>query len=127
MCAFFGLNMLSGLATQQSYIKSKHVIALIGEGLISFGTFPQNQVLWTAKDLLIFSLMGFGGGILGATFNAINKKLTIYRFRYMHKLVVISYLNSLRTYLILPRHVSIVAIIHSKGLLLIQRLSKSPT
>ena len=88
MCAFFGLNMLSGMAiskTQQEDLETKHVITLIGEGLISFGTFPQDRILWTAKDLLIFSLMGFGGGILGATFNALNRKLTIYRFKFMQK------------------------------------------
>ncbi|KAI6660374.1 Chloride transport protein [Oopsacas minuta] len=96
MCAFFGLNMLSGLAisdTQKDVLSTKHVITLIGEGLISFGTFPQNQNLWTAKDLLIFSLMGFGGGILGATFNALNKKLTIYRFKFMHRFVILSFVN----------------------------------
>ena len=88
MCAFFGLNMLSGLAIssqKRDDLSNNHVITLIGEGLVSFGTFPQNQNLWTAKDLIVFILMGFGGGILGATFNALNKKLTIYRFKFMHR------------------------------------------
>ena len=91
MCAFFGLNMLSGLAIsnqKQDDLSNNHVITLIGEGLVSFGTFPQNKNLWTAKDLIVFILMGFGGGILGATFNALNKKLTIYRFKFMHRFVL---------------------------------------
>ena len=70
---------------QDGDFENNKVIPLIGEGLISFGTFPQDKILWTARDLLIFSLIGFGGGILGATFNALNKKLTIYRFKFMHK------------------------------------------
>lgn len=37
--------------------------------------------LWNAVDLLIFIVMGFFGGLLGALFNFINKHLTIWRMK----------------------------------------------
>ena len=46
--------------------------------------------LWNAVDLLIFIVMGFFGGLLGALFNLINKYLTIYRMKHVntkHKIV----------------------------------------
>lgn len=40
--------------------------------------------LWTIVDLAFFILMGVGGGLLGATFNCINKRLAKYRMRNIH-------------------------------------------
>ncbi|XP_026548410.1 chloride transport protein 6-like, partial [Notechis scutatus] len=40
--------------------------------------------LWTIVDLGFFILMGVGGGLLGATFNCINKRLAKYRMRNVH-------------------------------------------
>ena len=41
--------------------------------------------LWNAIDLLIFIVMGFIGGLLGALFNFINKHLTVYRMKHVNK------------------------------------------
>nr|CAB3231581.1 chloride transport protein 6-like [Phallusia mammillata] len=59
-------------------------------GLLTFGVFqcpPDNTKchLWTAKDLLLFIVMGFGGGIFGLIFNAINTKITVFRLHYLAK------------------------------------------
>lgn len=40
--------------------------------------------LWTAVDLAFFVLMGVAGGLLGAFFNCINKRLAKYRMRHVH-------------------------------------------
>ncbi|XP_076820121.1 H(+)/Cl(-) exchange transporter 6-like [Clavelina lepadiformis] len=64
-------------------------------GLLTFGLFqcpPDNKKchLWTAGDLLIFILIGCGGGFFGMVFNFINTKLTLFRLKYivkMHKFV----------------------------------------
>lgn len=40
--------------------------------------------LWTAVDLGFFILMGIVGGLLGATFNCLNKRLAKYRMRNVH-------------------------------------------
>ncbi|KAJ8321226.1 hypothetical protein KUTeg_001220 [Tegillarca granosa] len=55
-------------------------------GLINFGVFKyQGQHLWNAMDLLVFLAIGFLGGIFGAAFNAINKRLTIHRMSHVNK------------------------------------------
>ncbi|XP_033642200.1 chloride transport protein 6-like [Asterias rubens] len=84
MCATFTLNfMLSGLDYQQWG-------ALDQTGLIDFGLFDRCDAddkgscnLWTALDLLVFIVMGFFGGLLGALFNYLNTKLTIYRMKHL--------------------------------------------
>ncbi|XP_039210953.1 chloride transport protein 6 [Crotalus tigris] len=58
-------------------------------GLLNFGEFkcPESNKkchLWTVVDLGFFILMGVGGGLLGATFNCINKRLAKYRMRNVH-------------------------------------------
>lgn len=40
--------------------------------------------LWTAMDLGFFIVMGVIGGLLGATFNCLNKRLAKYRMRNVH-------------------------------------------
>ncbi|XP_032631294.1 H(+)/Cl(-) exchange transporter 6 isoform X4 [Chelonoidis abingdonii] len=40
--------------------------------------------LWTAMDLGFFIMMGIVGGLLGATFNCLNKRLAKYRMRNVH-------------------------------------------
>ncbi|KAM3824064.1 H(+)/Cl(-) exchange transporter 6 [Vipera latastei] len=70
-------------------------------GLLSFGEFkcPESNKkchLWTIVDLAFFILMGVGGGLLGATFNCINKRLAKYRMRNIHpKPKVVRVLESL--------------------------------
>ncbi|XP_072047747.1 H(+)/Cl(-) exchange transporter 6-like [Amphiura filiformis] len=85
MSATFCLNfMLSGLVHNKWG-------ALDQPGLINFGIFtcPESNTdstcnLWTAYDLLLFIVMGLGGGLLGALFNFINSHLTVYRYRHVN-------------------------------------------
>lgn len=44
----------------------------------------KNCHLWTAMDLAFFVLMGVVGGLLGALFNCMNRKLAKYRIRHIH-------------------------------------------
>uniref|UniRef100_A0AAY5KF55 Chloride channel protein n=1 Tax=Esox lucius TaxID=8010 RepID=A0AAY5KF55_ESOLU len=58
-------------------------------GLLNFGEFKcldgdKKCHLWTVVDLAFFVLMGVVGGLLGALFNFINKKLAKYRMRHVH-------------------------------------------
>ncbi|XP_060132245.1 H(+)/Cl(-) exchange transporter 6 isoform X2 [Zootoca vivipara] len=68
-------------------------------GLLNFGEFkcPESDKkchLWTAVDLGFFILMGILGGLLGATFNCINKRLAKYRMRNVHpKPKLVSYIG----------------------------------
>ncbi|XP_062396516.1 H(+)/Cl(-) exchange transporter 6 isoform X2 [Sardina pilchardus] len=70
-------------------------------GLLNFGEFkcPDGDKachLWTAVDLAFFVLMGIVGGLLGALFNCINKRLAKYRMRNVHpKAKVVRVLESL--------------------------------
>ncbi|MBN3317962.1 CLCN6 protein, partial [Atractosteus spatula] len=58
-------------------------------GLLNFGEFKCSDGnkkchLWTAVDLAFFVVMGIGGGLLGALFNCMNKRLAKYRMRNVH-------------------------------------------
>ncbi|XP_036727648.1 chloride transport protein 6 isoform X1 [Balaenoptera musculus] len=58
-------------------------------GLLNFGEFKCSDSdkkchLWTAMDLGFFVVMGVVGGLLGATFNCLNKRLAKYRMRNVH-------------------------------------------
>uniref|UniRef100_A0A8C5QHZ0 Chloride channel protein n=1 Tax=Leptobrachium leishanense TaxID=445787 RepID=A0A8C5QHZ0_9ANUR len=58
-------------------------------GLLNFGEFKcldsdKKCHLWTVVDLAFFILMGVVGGLLGATFNCLNKRLAKYRMRNVH-------------------------------------------
>ncbi|XP_061113542.1 H(+)/Cl(-) exchange transporter 6 [Conger conger] len=58
-------------------------------GLLNFGEFkcPDGDKrchLWTARDLCFFVLMGIMGGLLGAFFNCVNKRLSKYRMKNVH-------------------------------------------
>ncbi|KAG9332823.1 hypothetical protein JZ751_014922, partial [Albula glossodonta] len=58
-------------------------------GLLNFGEFKcqdgdKKCHLWTAVDLAFFVMMGIVGGLLGALFNCINKRLAKYRMRNVH-------------------------------------------
>ncbi|XP_057182845.1 H(+)/Cl(-) exchange transporter 6 isoform X4 [Triplophysa rosa] len=58
-------------------------------GLLNFGEFKcldgdKTCHLWTAVDLAFFVLMGVAGGLLGALFNCINKRLAKYRMKNVH-------------------------------------------
>uniref|UniRef100_G1SSS4 Chloride channel protein n=1 Tax=Oryctolagus cuniculus TaxID=9986 RepID=G1SSS4_RABIT len=58
-------------------------------GLLNFGEFKCSDSdkkchLWTAMDMGFFVVMGVIGGLLGATFNCLNKRLAKYRMRNVH-------------------------------------------
>lgn len=62
--------------------------------IVNFSTYIYDTCthrLYHYKDLGIFSIMGMVGGILGATFNQLNRYLTIFRLKYIitsrHKIV----------------------------------------
>uniref|UniRef100_A0A2K5CF22 Chloride channel protein n=1 Tax=Aotus nancymaae TaxID=37293 RepID=A0A2K5CF22_AOTNA len=69
-------------------------------GLLNFGEFKCSDSdkkchLWTAMDLGFFVVMGVIGGLLGATFNCLNKRLAKYRMRNVHpKPKLVRYLRS---------------------------------
>ncbi|XP_077998809.1 H(+)/Cl(-) exchange transporter 6-like [Glandiceps talaboti] len=82
MSASFTLNLfLSGT-------DYKNWGALDQAGLIDFGVFKcgndDSCNLWTVVDLLIFIVIGVGGGLLGALFNYLNTALTKHRLRYVN-------------------------------------------
>ncbi|XP_077172978.1 H(+)/Cl(-) exchange transporter 7 isoform X2 [Paroedura picta] len=58
---------------------------LSSPGLINFGRFDTEKVGYTIQEIPIFIFMGVVGGILGATFNALNYWLTMFRIRYIHR------------------------------------------
>ncbi|XP_076458922.1 LOW QUALITY PROTEIN: H(+)/Cl(-) exchange transporter 7-like [Babylonia areolata] len=65
----------------RSYIKG-NPWQLSSPGLINFGRFEDmSYKIW---EIGLFALMGCIGGILGAIFNVINQKLTLFRNRYMY-------------------------------------------
>ncbi|XP_043931167.1 chloride transport protein 6 [Protopterus annectens] len=58
-------------------------------GLLNFGEFKcpgddKKCHLWTAVDLAFFVVMGVVGGLMGAMFNCLNKRLSKYRMRNVH-------------------------------------------
>ncbi|XP_060116791.1 H(+)/Cl(-) exchange transporter 7 [Heteronotia binoei] len=58
---------------------------LSSPGLINFGRFDTEKMGYTIQEIPIFIFMGVVGGILGATFNALNYWLTMFRIRYIHR------------------------------------------
>uniref|UniRef100_A0A452V7S8 Chloride channel protein n=1 Tax=Ursus maritimus TaxID=29073 RepID=A0A452V7S8_URSMA len=58
---------------------------LSSPGLINFGRFDTETMVYTIHEIPIFIAMGVVGGILGAVFNALNYWLTMFRIRYIHR------------------------------------------
>uniref|UniRef100_A0A6I8N4V1 Chloride channel protein n=1 Tax=Ornithorhynchus anatinus TaxID=9258 RepID=A0A6I8N4V1_ORNAN len=58
---------------------------LSSPGLINFGRFDTEKMVYTIHEIPIFIAMGVVGGILGAVFNALNYWLTMFRIRYIHR------------------------------------------
>ena len=54
-------------------------------GLIDFGRFTQRtgENLWSFQFIFVFAAMGAIGGLMGAWFNSLNKRLTIYRMKHV--------------------------------------------
>ncbi|XP_064608888.1 H(+)/Cl(-) exchange transporter 7-like [Liolophura sinensis] len=76
MISTFTLNVV------QSYVKS-HPMELSSPGLINFGKFEATT--YSGFEIPIFLGMGIIGGLLGALFNHINYKLSIYRKKYIYR------------------------------------------
>ena len=83
--------MTSTLTLNLLLSASPIISADIGEldrpGLINFGRFDVRpggrENLWTFRYILVFAAMGAVGGLMGAWFNSLNKRLTIYRLNYV--------------------------------------------
>ncbi|XP_075420630.1 H(+)/Cl(-) exchange transporter 7 isoform X1 [Tenrec ecaudatus] len=58
---------------------------LSNPGLINFGRFDTEKMVYTIHEIPIFIAMGVVGGVLGAVFNALNYWLTMFRIRYIHR------------------------------------------
>ncbi|EPQ07972.1 H(+)/Cl(-) exchange transporter 7 [Myotis brandtii] len=58
---------------------------LSSPGLINFGRFDTETMVYTIHEIPIFIAMGVVGGVLGAVFNALNYWLTMFRIRYIHR------------------------------------------
>ncbi|XP_010595736.2 H(+)/Cl(-) exchange transporter 7 isoform X2 [Loxodonta africana] len=58
---------------------------LSSPGLINFGRFDTEKMVYTIHEIPIFIAMGVVGGVLGAVFNALNYWLTMFRIRYIHR------------------------------------------
>uniref|UniRef100_T1J037 Chloride channel protein n=1 Tax=Strigamia maritima TaxID=126957 RepID=T1J037_STRMM len=52
-------------------------------GLLNFGKF--DEIPYKYWELFIFMFMGAIGGLFGAIFNSVNRRLTIFRIRHVHK------------------------------------------
>ncbi|XP_072029917.1 H(+)/Cl(-) exchange transporter 7-like [Amphiura filiformis] len=57
--------------------------SLSSPGLVNFGQFANQS--YYGYEIPIFFLMGVIGGLLGAVFNAINYRLTVYRIKFVHQ------------------------------------------
>lgn len=58
---------------------------LSNPGLINFGSFENEAMVYNVYEIPVFIFMGVMGGVLGAIFNTLNYWLTIFRIRYIHR------------------------------------------
>ncbi|XP_019849977.1 PREDICTED: chloride transport protein 6-like [Amphimedon queenslandica] len=85
MCSTITLNLL---LTGTPLVPEAKFGELDQPGLINFGRFSNGGSggnLWTFPYLFLFILIGAGGGLLGAWFNSLNKRLTIYRMKHVFR------------------------------------------
>ena len=55
-------------------------------GLVSFGSFnDQAQPGYTVMQIPFFLILGLVGGLFGALFNAVNRRITLLRMRFVNK------------------------------------------
>ena len=77
MVSTFALNLILSTYNQ-------HPGLLNYSGLLNFGKFKDDEFQYNFVELPLYILMGAFGGIMGALFNHLNYKLTVFRIRYLH-------------------------------------------
>ena len=80
MCSTLSLNFF---LTASPLYPNATIGQLDQPGLVDFGRFVSGYTnnLWTVWYLFLFIVMGAVGGLLGAWFNSLNKRLTLYRMK----------------------------------------------
>jgi len=78
LCSTFTLNMLLSAVRSEG-----HFGALSHPGLITFGTFLPSEANWDLRELPIFAGLGLLGGLLGAAFISLSRRLTAWRARHV--------------------------------------------
>ncbi|CAG2176233.1 unnamed protein product [Oppiella nova] len=53
-------------------------------GLLNFGQFTERDFSYNFAELPLYMAMGAFGGLMGAAYNYMNYKLTVFRIRYLH-------------------------------------------
>jgi chloride channel 7 len=84
LCSTFTLNLL--LSCDPRFQPDKRLSAPFGQlshpGLITFGKFPQPDP-YSLPEMPVFLLIGVAGGLMGALFNRLNVRLTMWRSKHM--------------------------------------------
>ena len=84
LCSTFTLNLL--LSCDPRFQPDRKLSAPFGQlshpGLITFGNFPQDDP-YSLPELPVFLLIGVAGGLMGALFNRLNVRLTLWRSKHM--------------------------------------------
>lgn len=65
------------------------------QGLVNFGQFSFENCHINSYDILVVIFLGVVGGVLGALFNAISFRLTLFRRKYLNRLKVLRILEAL--------------------------------
>ena len=85
MCAELIINLLtSGLTTVGGGVYGEDLGSNDENSMFPFGTFSQD-VNYHTYELVLFIILGIFGGLLGAIFNAINMRLSIFRTKYINQ------------------------------------------
>ena len=79
VCALLTLRLLEGAVNDKAADMSSLT-------LVTFGTFDNDIPLWTTADLFVFAVMGAVGGVLGALWCHLQKRLTQWRMRKAYSL-----------------------------------------
>ena len=81
LCSTFTLNLL--LSCDPRFQPDKRLIAPVGvlshPGLITFGKFGDEKDPYSLPEMPVFLLIGVAGGLMGALFNRLNVRLTLWR------------------------------------------------
>ncbi|KAL5491616.1 hypothetical protein EMCRGX_G016934 [Ephydatia muelleri] len=77
-CATFTFNILLSATASSEGFNSR-------PGQVNFGSFQGIAGHWKYYHLVIFAAIGAGGGLLGALFNSLSKRITRHRMSYLQK------------------------------------------